>query len=375
MMTAHLTTTPHAMQPSRSGVLRRVAMAVCALISCFGFLVLPAQGRAVRPQAEVDALVAAGAPGAIALVSAGRTVKSATAGVEVLGKPQRPRAADRFQIASVTKPFTAAVVLQLVQERRLGLNDRVGRWLPGLFPGPAAAITIRQLLAHRSGLFDLTSAPAVQAKFGWRPREFAEVAAEYPLLFSPGRDFSYSSTNYIVLGLVVEAVTHHHFAVELRRRILRPLRLRHTSLSNTAPSGRFLHGYIGSADVSAVPRRVKSSTAGGMISSAPDLARFFRALLTGQIVQRRVLALMRSPISPNAVTTGGIGRGYGLGLARYPLRCGSTWGHDGSGVGYRTFVRASPKGHRVAVLAFNTSLLSGPLVGALIPSIADLYCG
>src|SRR5215208_724483 len=306
MMTAHLSTAPQPIQPSSSGVLRHVAVAVCALISCFGFLVLPAQGRAVRPQAEVEALVRAGAPGAIALVSDGRTVKTATAGVEVLGKPQRPRATDRFQIASVTKPFTAAVVLQLVQERRLGLNDQVGRWLPGLFPGPAAAITIRQLLAHRSGLFDPITTPAVQAKFGRRPREFVAVAAEYPLLFSPGRDFSYSSINYLVLGLVVEAVTHHHFAVELRRRILRPLRLRHTSLSDTAPRERFLHGYIGSADVSSVPRRVKSSTAGGMISTAPDLAKFFRALLTGQIVQRRLLALMRSPISPNAVTTGGI---------------------------------------------------------------------
>jgi D-alanyl-D-alanine carboxypeptidase len=111
-----------------------------------------------------------------------------------------------------------------------------------------------------------------------------------------------------------------------------------------------------------------------MISTAPDLAKFFRALLTGQIVQRRLLALMRSAISPNAVTTGGIGRGYGLGLARYPLRCGRPWGHDGSAVGYLTFVRASPKGHRVSVLAINTSLLSGPLVGALIPSIANLYC-
>ena len=373
-MTAHPTTAPQANEPSRSGVPRRVAVAICALISCLGFLVLPAQGRTVRPQAEVDALVGAGAPGAIAVVTDGRTVKSATAGVEVVGEPQRPRVTDRFRIASVTKPFTAAVVLQLVQERRLRLNDGVGRWMPGVFPGPAAAITIRELLAHRSGLFDPFSDPGVQAKLQWRPREIVAVSAEHPLLFSPGRDFAYSNINYIVLGLVVEAVTHHSFAEELRRRILSPLRLRHTSLSDTAPRGRFLHGYIGSADVSAVPRQVNSSTAAGMISTAPDLAKFFRAVLTGQIVQRRLLALMRSPISPNATTTGGIGRGYGLGLARYPLRCGSTWGHDGSGVGYRTFVRASPKGRRVAVLAFNTSLLSGPLVGALIPSIADLYC-
>jgi hypothetical protein len=89
---------------------------------------------------------------------------------------------------------------------------------------------------------------------------------------------------------------------------------------------------------------------------------------------RRGVDLMRSPVSPNAATTGGIGRGYGLGLARYPLRCGSTWGHDGSGAGYLTFVSTSPNGGRVAVLAVSTSLLSGPLVGALIPSIADLHC-
>ena len=111
-----------------------------------------------------------------------------------------------------------------------------------------------------------------------------------------------------------------------------------------------------------------------MISTAPDLAKLFRALLTGEIVQRRLLALMRSPISPNATTTGGMGRGYGLGLARYPLRCGSTWGHDGTAPGYRTLVRASPNGRRVAVLAFSNSLLSGPLALNRSASIADLWC-
>ena len=380
-MTAHLTTAPRSSELSSLGSRRRVAVAMCALVFCFGCLVVPAQGRSARPQAEVDALVGAGAPGAIAVVADGKTVKTATAGVAVVGKQQRPRAADRFRIASVTKPFTAAVVLQLVKKRRLRLNDRVGRWLPGLFPRRAAAITIRQLLAHRSGLFDPINTPAVQAKSRWRPREFVAVAAEYPLLFSPGRGFSYSNINYTVLGLVAEAVTNHRFAVALGRRILRPLRLRHTSLTETFPPGRFLHGYNGSVDVSTgtpVSRRVRSSTAGGIISTAPDLARFFRALLKGQIVQRRLLALMRSPISPNATTTGEIGRatgrGYGLGLARYPLRCGNTWGHDGTAAGYRTFVRASPKGRRVAVLAISTNILPGPLVAALIPTIADLYC-
>ncbi len=360
-------------------------------------LVAKVIGRALQhPRLDVraaaSALVQAGAPGAIALVAKGKRTKLATAGAEVLAQPGRPRGKDRFRAGSVTKSFVATLVLQLVQKHRLRLNDSVERWLPGLLPN-GDQITIKELLDHRSGLFDYTSDPSFfggylagtrPLGYRWSERQLVALGTSHPPVFPPGTAAAYSNTNYIVLGMVIEAATHHSLPYELRRRITSPLHLRSTSLKARAPTGRYLHGYITPAGVLAPGRGGLFDTgalnaslagaAGGLLTSAPDLARFYRALFAGRIIGRRLLSLMRSPLSPLA-TLIAKQDGYGLGLARFRYRCGTVWGHDGDYPGYITLALASRPGRRAVVIAINTDSITLRLAQAISSVGEDLYCG
>ena len=113
----------------------------------------------------------------------------------------------RFRAGSVTKTFTATLVLQLVDQKRIGLDDPVGRYLPGVIPA-GGMITIRELLQHRSGLANftdyLTWMDQASHPASIRPIDVLRFAASKPLLFEPGSHWAYSNTNYIALGLVIE---------------------------------------------------------------------------------------------------------------------------------------------------------------------------
>ena len=125
------------------------------------------------------------------------------------------------------------MVLQLVDQNRIGLDDPVGRYLPGVIPA-GGTITIRELLQHRSGLDNYTDYPLwmdqAERSPSIRPIDALRFAASQPLLFPAGSQWAYSNTNYIALGLVIEKVTGHPFGQELRQRILKPLALSQTEL-------------------------------------------------------------------------------------------------------------------------------------------------
>ncbi|MGH3085331.1 MAG: serine hydrolase domain-containing protein, partial [Gaiellaceae bacterium] len=148
----------------------------------------------------------------------------------------RPKADQRFRVGSVTKAFTAAIVLQLVDERKLGLDSTLEDHLPGVVPR-GDEITIRHLLGHRSGLVEyVTYLPwlkQVSRLPSTRPIHMLRFAASKPLAFKPGSKSSYSNTNYVALGLVIQRVARHAYARELERRILGPLGLDHTELPKT----------------------------------------------------------------------------------------------------------------------------------------------
>lgn len=192
-----------------------------------------AAGDNAKLQRALDQVVAAGAPGAVLLVGERRRTIRLTSGDGNL-RPRTPiRPGDRFRVGSITKTFVATVVLQLVGERKLALEDTVERWLPGLVPN-GKRITLRQLLNHTSGLFDYGGdrrfvADAYRHPLkDWTPRQIVAIATAHKPRFAPGAGWSYSDTNYYVLGLIVEAATQHSLASELRRRIFVPLRLRAT---------------------------------------------------------------------------------------------------------------------------------------------------
>ncbi|WP_067475167.1 serine hydrolase domain-containing protein [Actinomadura hibisca] len=330
-------------------------------------------------QAAANDLVAAGQPGVIIMSRRGGRVAHATAGVadQATGARMDPRL--HVRVASVTKTFTATVLLQLVAERKVSLNDTVDRWLPGLVRGngnDGREITVRDLLGHTSGLAEYVLDPRIRTepRRDWKPEELVAIALEQ----APSRTATYSNTNYILAGMIIEKAGGHTFAAELRDRILRPLGLRHTSLpTDRFFPGPYVHGYWGDyGDVSTEVSPSSGWTSGGVISTVDDVARFHRALFTGRLLPRK---LQREMTTTHTVKDGDTRYAYGLGVAKERLSCGIAWGHDGGWPGYRTWTYTSADGKRQAVITYNQSsaeLEAQPRFQAALKKAAEkAFCG
>jgi D-alanyl-D-alanine carboxypeptidase len=257
--------------------------------------------RQAKLRQLAQSLVRGGAPGAIVFVRAPSTTRSAVSGFSSL-EPRVPmRASDRFRVASITKTFVATVVLQLEAEGKLDIDDPVERWLPGRVPnGPS--ITLRVLLSHTSGIFNYTDDQAfiggiiANPSRAWSPSELLSVAFSHAALFAPGTNWSYSNTNFILLGLVIETVTGKTIEQELQQRILGPLALGATSFpSGVSVEGPFVHGYLGGTpefpagasgllDITPLLSPSWAWAAGGIVSSAANVTTFYAALLKGLLL-------------------------------------------------------------------------------------------
>jgi D-alanyl-D-alanine carboxypeptidase len=338
-------------------VVRGVAASVVlALLFAAGSVAAAVSGGSLAPtlRKEMGDLVAAGVPGVVVLVRRdGRTVRLA-AGYANLAKKTPMGVGDRFRIGSVTKTFIATVVLQLVGEGKLSLDDSVERWLPGQIPN-GDHVTIRDLLSHRSGLFDYLDdervlKPYLNGKFGyvWSPRALIGVSTAHPRLFEPGAKFSYSNTNYILLGMIIEAAAHKPIKQQLNQRIFEPLGLRSTLLATSQhlpdphANGYLVSGKDQLQDVTLVSPSY-AWTAGGIVSTADDIARFYRALLDGRLLPPALLKEMKTTRE-----------GYGLGLFKAPSPCGTILGHDGAIAAYLTFAFNSKDSTRQFVILANS---------------------
>ncbi len=308
-------------------------------------------------QASLDVLTAQdGVPGAVAVVQDGRRTQVTRSGTGdvATGKPF-PRNGS-FRAGSVTKTFVATVVLQLVAEGRVRLDAPVSRYLPGLLPD--RRITVRQVLQHTSGLYsytddlDLTDPEALRHR-GAEPAELVAMALKHPALFPPGTSWSYSNTNYIVAGMLVEQVTGHALATEIARRITGPLGLRDTYLPRRGderlPAPHAV-GYLPFGgklvDFSDFDATI-AGAAGGLVSTPADLDHFYGALLSGRLLRPAELAEMRRTVPADL---GIPGAGYGLGLGSVPLSCGVVWGHEGGIPGFTNFAGVGPDGRRATVV-------------------------
>jgi len=292
-------------------------------------------------QPKLDGFTTAGgAPGVVARFDEGPTHWTGAAGVSDLTDRSSLSPQSRFRVGSITKTFVAAVALQLVGEERLALDVPVAAWLPGLLPD-GETITLRQLLGHRSGVADYTEDAGInqgiQDNLVFRPAELVAAATARTLLFPPGTRWSYSNTNYIVAGLLVEQVTGNSLEAELQRRIFGPLGLDHTSfpIASASIDGAQAHGYLVPApgapllDVTAI-NPSHAWAAGGVVSTADDVSRFYRSLLGGDVLAPGMLDAMltTSPVSDDP------GQSYGLGIMAKATPCGTFWGHDGNIPGY-----------------------------------------
>jgi D-alanyl-D-alanine carboxypeptidase len=360
--------------PSPTRVRRRAAwivaiVAVVIVAAGIPVAVLNTRGHHAQPVARPDlqrALVqlTSGrvpiAPGATAYVAGPHGTWSGAAGVADVATGQPMPVDARMRLESVSKIWTAVLVLQLAEQGRLGLDDTVERWLPGLLPF-GDRITLRQLLTHTSGIFDnndvvkdparvlarvkdpgfhaelLRLAKRLQADPTTRfpPTVWIRLAATQPLYFPPGSGYHYSNVGFEVLGLVIEQATGQPLQQVYRERIIGPLGLRHTAYDPQGDiSGPHARGYLVEAD--------------------------------GSLADQTAV----HPVAAAGMRTGDFWSGGDT-----PSCGGSAYGHSGAGEGYKTNVWVSSDGSRVVVLLLNGRMAdqaTGDLRAA--QALDQLYC-
>jgi CubicO group peptidase (beta-lactamase class C family) len=321
--------------PEESTVFRSCCIAAAAVIAAAlsGCAQSSSRDSRTAVAARVDSLVAAyqretGAPGvSVAVIRGGRdTLAFGGYGVANVENGVPATAATVYPIASLTKQFTAAAVMQLVEEKRIALDDPIGRYLPDL-PAGWRGIRIRQLLNHTSGIPD----SPVLTREELMPDSVVALAGKKPMQFPPGTRWSYSNVGYLVLGLLVEKVSEERYTDYLDRRILRPNGLKATrycdeeAIIPLRASGYVRHGDVVNAPYnSAVP----SFSAGGLCSTVGDLAAWNRALATGHVVSPASYARMAT------AEGAAVSKSYGYGLIVAPFEGHRMAGHGGTLAGF-----------------------------------------
>ncbi|MGH1295859.1 serine hydrolase domain-containing protein [Bacillus pretiosus] len=312
-----------------------------------------------------------GFPGILAKTSEGGKTWSYAAGVANLSSKKPMKTDFRFRIGSVTKTFTATVVLQLAEENRLNLDDSIEKWLPGVVQGNGyddKQITIRQLLNHTSGIAEYTRSKSfnlMDTKKSYRAEELVKMGSSMPPDFAPGKSWSYSNTGYVLLGILIETVTGNSYAEEIENRIIEPLELSNTFLpgnSSMIPGTKHARGYI-QLDGASEPKDVTyynpsmGSSAGDMISTADDLNKFFSYLLGGKLIKEQQLKQMLTTVPTGEAA---LGR-YGLGIYETKLPNGvSIWGHGGSIPGFVTFAGGTLGGKHTLAVNLNSLNADSP---------------
>ncbi|WP_296536752.1 serine hydrolase domain-containing protein, partial [uncultured Actinomyces sp.] len=286
----------------------------------------PSKGEAESLKSRAQGLVEAGYPAALAAVS---DSKGESAGVAVgkgsLETGQAPPMDGEVRIGSNTKTFVAVVVMQLVQEGKVGLDEPIETYLPGLIKGEGidgSKITVRQLLQHTSGLpdFDETLVGTTDV-FQYRhhyvtPRDVLDSALSKPAQFEPGAQWKYTNTNYLVLGMLIERVSQRPVGEQIDERIVKKLGLSHTyfpapgdrSIKGTHPQGYHLSAEGKLEDITEMDP-TWGWAAGAMVSTPSELNTFFQAVFDGRLLTQSSIDEMKK-----GVDTDKAGVVYGLGL-------------------------------------------------------------
>ena len=320
--------------------------------------------------------------GGVAVVRQGADVTQYSSGHSDLATRAGFAPRTHVRAASITKPFVAATILQLVAEGRVDLDAPIETYLPGRIRGPgidAGAITVRQLLRHQSGLpeyFDAGTKPPAEPVTG---DQLLDSGLNRRIQFAPGSAIKYTNTNYVIAGLLIEKVTGHLAADEITRRIIVPLGLSDTYFPAPGDTGLrapFANGYEvvdGNRKDATMFNASAAGMAGSLISTNEDTSTFITALLDGRVVPSAQLREMMDTVE---WTDAGTGFYYGLGLTAIDLDCGvKVWGHGGDIDGYHSLMAKGYGGPAVSVTFTQSppeseSLASDPRADVLIA----VYC-
>jgi CubicO group peptidase (beta-lactamase class C family) len=379
--------------PIRAGASLLVGVALLiAACSRFGST---AGSSALRPidQAALQTMVDTTAkelliPGAVVLLRTPQGEFTVAYGTTLLGATSPPRADTHFRIASNTKTMTAAVIVLLAQEGKLSLDDPVSKYVPGVPNGDN--ITIAESLEMRSGLYNYTNDPIISATIDtdparvWTPAELLAIAFAHPANFPPGTAYEYNNTNYALLGLVAEKVDGKPLAQVMHNRLFGPQNMQDTQLPastvNTIPEP-YSHGYLyGSSSVALVgeppyspevqaaaragtllPKdytgvnHSNAAAAGGVISTADDLATWIKALVAGRVLdpayQRRWFDSLQ-PEDPSKPE----GQKYGYGIAQLSWGPNTIYFHGGETPGYNSKISYDPANDMTLIVWTNLTV-------------------
>jgi D-alanyl-D-alanine carboxypeptidase len=312
---------------------------------------------------QIDAgmarVIATGVPGATMLVRDGDSTSRVAFGVGDTATKIPMGVNDKVRIGSLAKTYVSTVVLQLVNEKKLGLDDSIEKWVPGMVPN-GSKVTVRQLLNHTSGIPNYEEHPNYMKPYlagdlghVTTPAQLVAMGTAQGQWFAPGVSSRYSNTNYTLAGLVIEKVTRSTLAAELDQRIFKPLGLTSSYLPVTPDiTGAHAHGYFvmgpqGAMDVTAFSPSI-GWAGGGIVSTTTDVTTFYRALLEGRLLPADLLGQMMTTVVDE--TSGTV---YGLGIQRKETACGTVWGHQGNFPGYLMESFSSPDARTQVTVAYN----------------------
>ncbi|MEV7833937.1 serine hydrolase domain-containing protein [Streptomyces subrutilus] len=334
-------------------------------------------------RAALNAFQGAAGPGAAVYAGDGAGSWTLSAGTGTINTNQPIRSDEHFRIGSQTKSFTAATVLQLVDEGKVSLDAPIDAYLPGTVTGngyDGTRITVRHLLQHTSGIgaYDPLASIALAEPDGtYRAATLVREGLKRAPVSAPGAGFTYSNTNYLILGMLIEKVTGLPVHEAVTQRIVERLGLTRTVFP--APGNRTLpapgvpgyHGtrigpfFFWTSVISYDPSLF--GAAGAVVSTPEDLSTFYEALVAGRVVSPAALAEMERVQD----ITGGA---YGLGIFKVDLSCGGeAWGHNGAVPGYLSQTMVTEDGRHASVTT-NAYLATNPPLQQLSTLLDTALC-
>ncbi len=314
-----------------------------------------------------------------------------------------------FQIGSITKSFTAVIILQLEAEGKITINDTIsditkkyGQWLPKNEYEAWKNISIKQLLNMTSGIFSVTEDADFMDELAkhplknWTPKEIIKYAYKHKPYFSPGKGWHYSDTNYNILEMLVEVVTKHEFKDEIDQRILKKYSLNNTYyLPYEYPKNimaRMAHGYVYAGGGFSPPMvsggdatrfNMSAAGAGGaLISNSIDITRWVLLLFTANILSRPQLNEMMSAVctgednscrAGETLSSDSHSQGFSLGLARiYDPKIGIIWVYIGGTPGYYSSFMWLPKKNVALALTVSATTKESKKLLKTLGELAEL---
>lgn len=307
---------------------------------------------------------------AAAIIQNGRVVKEATCGYADMEQKTRITRDSAFEIGAITKPFTATGILLLAEKGRLSLDDKIAAHLSNT-PPAWSAITVRQLLNHTSGIKSFTDMTNdFRQSLHLTQRQFIDQVGSYPLEFTPGTQYKYGNSSFVLLGYIIENITGANYWAWMKSEVFRPLGMTGTGQRDPrrVVPGR-VHGYernnFGSLDNRDSDLTALFST-GGMMTTLDDLVRWDAALRSGPIPSASSRAQMWIPTTLPDGSSKHYGLGWGVATSGR-----ANIGHSGFASGFSSTFQIYPDDHLTIIVLCNLGEES--LANIIADNLAKFY--